>query len=393
MKIVHISMADFNGAGLCAYRICKAQRAMGMDSRMVVLKKKHKDDFIETYGGFTYFLYSILRKIKKLLRIPDDFNTCRELGKLHNGVYTLPVSHIDLTRVKIIREADIIHLHWVGNFLDYRTFFETLKKKPVVATLHDENLLYGLANIEKQLLPDNQLERKYYRLKFNEIQKLDKFGAVFLSKMGFRLYADHEMLSKAKKRIIYNMVDCGKFRPFPMLEARKCLGLCEDDMVFAFCACNINEPRKGLDELFEALLHINPNYKVIAIGKNRGQKKWANVMELGRISDPGEMSRVFSAANFFCMPSFKENFAQAPLEAMACGLPVIAFPCSGTEELITDMNGVRCEAFTIEALENGIRKALATQYDGTMIRNDMIERFSPEKIAGEYLDFYHELMK
>ena len=29
MKIVHISMADFNGAGLCAYRICKAQRAMG----------------------------------------------------------------------------------------------------------------------------------------------------------------------------------------------------------------------------------------------------------------------------------------------------------------------------------------------------------------------------
>lgn len=170
MKIVHISMADFNGAGLCAYRICKAQRAMGMDSRMVVLKKKHKDDFIETYGGFTYFLYSILRKIKKLLRIPDDFNTCRELGKLHNGVYTLPVSHIDLTRVKIIREADIIHLHWVGNFLDYRTFFETFKKKPVVATLHDENLLYGLANIEKQLLPDNQLERKYYRLKFNEIQ-------------------------------------------------------------------------------------------------------------------------------------------------------------------------------------------------------------------------------
>lgn len=28
MKIVHISMADYNGAGLCAYRICKAQRKM-----------------------------------------------------------------------------------------------------------------------------------------------------------------------------------------------------------------------------------------------------------------------------------------------------------------------------------------------------------------------------
>ncbi|MDR0185623.1 glycosyltransferase [Prevotella brunnea] len=393
MKIVHISMADFNGAGLCAYRICKAQRALGMDSRMVVLKKKHKDDFIETCGEMTYFLHSVLRKIKKLSGIHDDLNACRELGKIHNAVYTLPISPIDLTKVKTIREADIIHLHWVGGFLDYRTFFEAFKRKVIVVTMHDENLLYGLANIEKQWLPDNPLEQKYYRLKYKEIQKVDRFGAVFLSRMGFRLYGEHEMLAKAKKRIIYNMVDNAKFRPFPKSEARRRLGLSENDKLFAFCACNINERRKGLAELSEALLHINPDYKVLAIGKNRGEIKWANVKELGRISEPEEMSRVFSAADYFCMPSFKENFAQAPLEAMACGLPVIAFPCSGMEELITEENGVRCDDFTVEALENGIRKAMTTQYDGTAIRKDMMERFSPEKIAGEYINFYEEIIK
>lgn len=81
------------------------------------------------------------------------------------------------------------------------------------------------------------------------------------------------------------------------------------------------------------------------------------------------------------MPSYKEHFAQAPLEAMACGTPVIAFPCSGTEELITPQNGIRCTDFTLEALEEGIRKALQTEYNSDEIRQDMLNRYAPEKIA------------
>lgn len=386
-------MADFNGAGLCAYRICKAQRALGLDSRMVVLRKKHNDSFITEYGGMKYFLHSVLHKTKKLFYIHDDLNACRALAKKHNAVYTLPVSPIDLTSLKVIREADIIHLHWVGGFLDYRTFFDYFKDKPIVCTLHDQNLLYGLANIEQQRLADNPLERKYYNMKLEQLKKVKRLGVVFLSNMIYELFGKHEMIDLARKRIIYNLVEHEEYQPRPKSEARKRLGLSEEEKVFAFCACNIHDPLKGLSVLSEALLRIDASYKILAIGKNRSKMVWPNVMEVGRISDQEAMSWVLSAADYFCMPSFKENFAQAPIEAMACGLPVIAFPCSGTSELITPINGVRCDDFTVDALEKGIRKALQTEYDAAAIRKDVIARFSPQKIATDYLDFYNELLK
>lgn len=394
MRIVHLSMADFNGAGLCAYRICKSQREMGLDSQMVVLRKRHQDAFIHQCGRKRYFYHSALRKAKKLLGIHDDRNTCRQLGALHHAVYTLPVSSIDLGNVRVLREADLIHIHWVGDYLDYTTFFDHFKDKPIVFTLHDENALYGIANIEQQLLPENALEKKYYKVKYDNLQKVQRLGVVFLSKMGYDLYGDHEMIAGRPKTIIHNSVNHRLYHPVDRQEARRRLGVDGGCKIFAFCACNIDEPRKGLDVLSATLRRIDPAFRILAVGRNRShpRRSWPNVIEVGALHDPEEISWKLSAADYFCLPSAKENFAQVPLEAMACGLPVIAFPCSGTEELITPMNGVRCGAFTSEALEAGIRTAMAVAYDPDAIRRDVIARFSPGKIAREYMAFYQEVM-
>lgn len=200
------------------------------------------------------------------------------------------------------------------------------------------------------------------------------------------------MIAHARKTLIYNMVDYRLFQPKDKTGARARLGISPEAKIFAFCACNINEPRKGLNELSLALGRISPDYRILAIGKNRSHSAWDNVIETGRTNDAEQLSWFLSAADYFCMPSFKENFAQTPIEAMACGLPVVAFPCSGTEELITPANGIRCSDFTPEALEEGLRTALATSYGAKAIRQDVIERFSPEKIGNEYLRFYQEVM-
>ncbi|SFF86021.1 glycosyltransferase [Prevotella sp. KH2C16] len=391
MKIIHISTDDFNGAGLCAYRICKAQRELGLDSQLIVRRRKHTDDFVHSYGNYTYFTHSILHKARKLLHIKDDRNICRKLTKLYNAVYTLPTSPIDLSRHPLVQQADIIHIHWVGEFLDYRTFFDALREKPMIFTMHDENLLYGITNLEQQRLSQHPLEQKYYQLKLEKIRLLQQMGVVFLSKMGFRQYGEHEMIAHARKTLIYNMVDYRLFQPKNKAEARARLDIAPETKIFAFCACNINEPRKGLNELSLVLGRISPEYRILAIGKNRSRSSWDNVIEIGRMDNPEQLSWLLSAADYFCLPSFKENFAQTPIEAMACGLPVVAFPCSGMEELITPFNGIRCSDFTPEALEEGIRTALATSYDAKVIRQDVIERFSPEKIGKDYLRFYQEV--
>ena len=75
---------------------------------------------------------------------------------------------------------------------------------------------------------------------------------------------------------------------------------------------------------------------------------------------------------------------------MACGIPSIVFPVSGTEELITNENGIRCTDFTVESLCSGITKAMNTTYNAQKIREDMITRFSPSKIAEDYLTLYRK---
>ena len=105
------------------------------------------------------------------------------------------------------------------------------------------------------------------------------------------------------------------------------------------------------------------------------------------------MSIAYSCADYFVMPSMKEAFAQTPIESMACGVPAIVFPVSGTDELITPINGIRTKGFTSKDLEEAITMALSTQYSSKAIRDDMIYRFSPVVIAKKYISFYNNMLK
>lgn len=81
------------------------------------------------------------------------------------------------------------------------------------------------------------------------------------------------------------------------------------------------------------------------------------------------------------------------MEAMACGTPVVAFPCSGAHDLINQENGVVCDDFTVEALAEGIRLAMSRTYDSKKIREDVINRLSYDKIAKQYVELYEKILR
>jgi hypothetical protein len=70
----------------------------------------------------------------------DSFQKKQMLkGKPSNyEVFSFPQTVYNITKHPLVQEADIIHLHWVANFLDYRSFFKQIQK-PIVWTLHDLN--------------------------------------------------------------------------------------------------------------------------------------------------------------------------------------------------------------------------------------------------------------
>ena len=290
--------------------------------------------------------------------------------------------------------ADVIHLHHVGDYIDYPSFFGGIGRKPVVMTLHDENFFYGLAYYESHLQREHPLERYYAELKRKAFAQAQNMGIVLLSEYFREKFHGHQLLQGNEVRVINNAVDTTVYKPIPKTDARQRLGLSTDDTLIVFSAFVVSDQRKGLDKLSEAVARIgNPRIRIVAAGQNIHHRSWPNVIEMGYKATAEALCEVLSAADFFALPSSQEAFALAPMQALACGLPVVAFPVSGTAELINERNGVVCRDFTVEALQEGITTLMGRPYDGAAIRQDMVNRFSPEVIARKYCCLYHDLMQ
>ena len=393
MKVLHICSYDFGGAGLCCLRINDALKKAGIESNVLVLSRKSGRDDVHDLGYYRWFFWRLLNKCIRLLGFSlTDYNRTRKLiNQLHIAL-SLPTSIFDVSKSDLVNEADIIHVHWVGDFVDLPSLSKKVNK-PIVWTLHDENLFCGIRHYEEPAL-NSPLESKYYNIKLNSIKRISKLGIVFLSNMMYESFYNREMVKGRQMTIINNSVDYEAFKPLDKQQTRHLLGINKESIVFVFVAASINDKRKGLDLLSETLQRMNiPNAVILAVGDNKDGIKRKNVISIGAKNSSDELCAAYSCGDFFVMPSKKEAFAQTPLEAMACGLPVVAFPVSGTEELINDNNGVTCDGFTSESLEKGLRTAMNRNYSSEYIRQYIIENFSPEVMAEKYKKFYVEILK
>ena len=394
MRVLHISTSDSGGAGLCCLRIHQALLDIGVDSKVVTLHNTRK-----VYGEYEYgfFVDFFLSRIPSLLfRIMGlsytKHNAVRNLSKRYENFYSLPVSSVNLLNCEWVKWADVIHLHWINNYLDYPTFFKKVGK-PVVWTLHDENFFYGIAHYSNFVLENHPMEKYYATLKCESIGLIKQLGIVFLSEYMKKKFEGNKLLQGRITCIINNPVDVDLYKPIVRSEARRKIGIADDEVVFAFSAMSICEDRKGLKTLIKAIGNLgNPKIKILAIGNNSEGVVLPNVISVGVKKDAAAMSEALSAANYFAMPSYQEAFAQGPMEAMACGLPVVAFPVSGTSELINDKNGVVCDDFTVDSLQTGIMRIMSKDFDSTDIRKFINDYFSSETIAHKYLNFYREIL-
>ncbi|MCC7355734.1 MAG: glycosyltransferase family 4 protein [Anaerolineae bacterium] len=132
------------------------------------------------------------------------------------------------------------------------------------------------------------------------------------------------------------------------------------------------EPRKGLDTLvnaFAALAGDFPHALVIA-----GKKGWytlplfRQVEALGlrhRIRftdyvDDADLPVVYNLADIFVFPSRYEGFGLPPLEAMACGVPVVSSNAASLPEVVGDA-GVLVSPDNVEALAAAMRQLLVNE--------------------------------
>ena len=107
-----------------------------------------------------------------------------------------------------------------------------------------------------------------------------------------------------------------------------------------------------------------------------------------------EMQALYTGAEALLFPSYHEGFGLPPLEAMACGTPVVASNRSSIPEVVGD-----CAISVDPDDAEGMASALARIRDDAIVRNDLIAKgyarsklFSWESMARKTLAVYEEVL-
>jgi starch synthase len=146
---------------------------------------------------------------------------------------------------------------------------------------------------------------------------------------------------------IPNPVDLEIWRPRDRAAARATLGIPAQARVVAWHG-RVQQPKKGLDILIDAWSRVATEAAAVLLLVGTGEdaeevrrliagRELADVVWVDRfMHDRAELAGLLAAADVYAFASRHEGFAVSPLEAMACGLPVVSTDVSGIRDLLAD---------------------------------------------------------
>lgn len=226
--------------------------------------------------------------------------------------------------------------------------------------------------------------------------------------------ADLVRLYGANARCIA-MVPCGvdlaMFKPSSRALARRSLGLRSDEFVVLQLGRLV--PRKGIDNVIRAVAQMDRSLPVrlIVVGGESAQPDERATPEIGRLraiaQECGVAGRVqfighrqrdelracYAAANVFVTTPWYEPFGITPLEAMACGTPVIGSAVGGIQHSVVDgVTGYLVPPHDPPALARRLTELhdnpmLAQAFGRAGIRR-VRSMFTWERVARELIDVY-----
>jgi glycosyltransferase involved in cell wall biosynthesis len=129
-------------------------------------------------------------------------------------------------------------------------------------------------------------------------------------------------------------------------------------------------PYKRLDLAIDAFTKLGRPLKVVGTGRQREAlqaRAGKNIEFLGHVSD-ADLPRLVAHARAFIMPG-EEDFGIAPVEAMACGVPVIAYAAGGALDTQCDgKTGVLFREPSVDSLCEAVKRFETLQFDPLTIR-------------------------
>lgn len=334
----------------------------GKSSRIEKARNFAKDNITLNYSDFSGYLY---RAVSTFLPVPYSFFFGKDSDVTHFFNYIVPPF---VHGKKVVTVHDMV----------YKAFPETVRGRTRLM------LETGLKKSMKRadiIVTDSEFSR-------NEIIKY---------------FPEHS----GKIRVVPCGVDCRRFRPCENPETIEKVKKSLEIEGNYFLYVGTIEPRKNLVRMIKAYKvftkHVkNPPKLVLA-----GAKGWlcddiyALVRKLGIDNQviftkyvPSEnMHILIGGAIAFVFPSLYEGFGMPPLEAMACGVPVLTSNEASLPEVVGDC-AVICDAYSVKSIAKGLYRL----YKNPDLRKELSRRgheraglFTWENSAKKLHAIYREL--
>ena len=206
-------------------------------------------------------------------------------------------------------------------------------------------------------------------------------------------------------RVIPNFLDCEEYqrRPDAALRERLCP---RKDYDFLVTHVSNFRPVKRVGVVLDVFREIRKSVRarlvLVGDGPDRGTLE-RRVAEYGMtdvvefVGEQLDLEPFLSAADLFLLPSVQESFGMAALEAMACGVAVVASRIGGLPEIIEDgVTGFVCPP---DAIDQMAERGVTLLTDATLrsrITRTAIERVRTDYCEGvivpQYEAFYREVL-
>lgn len=263
-------------------------------------------------------------------------------------------------------DVDIIHVHsaiWAGVVVSK---IAKNKNIPYVITEHRSVFLNDELLYSKNLKQD-------IKYAFDNAKSIISVSAEMKTKL--------LRFTNTRMDIIPNMVNTNVFIPLKEISKNK---------EFTFISVGNFSKVKAYDVLikaFNALTDELKNIRLVLIGKGEDEKELQKLTS-DKISflaykTINELVVEYNKAHVFVSSSRKETFGLAMIEAMSCGLPVLATKTAGAKDIVNNENGLFCEINCINDLSTKMKEIYLeyNKFESKIIRNNIITKYSFELVA------------
>lgn len=383
MRVLHVNTNDTGGAAIAARRLHLLLLDIGIESKMLFLKRQSKTPIPEAYYIEDQYSTLLFKAKEKLNALYNRRRTLSKTSVYFNGAESL----FDITKHPLFQWAEVIHLHWVVKLIDWKTVFS--QKKSFVWTFHDMNPFTGGEHYKTGYNNEfSNVSKDNIALKKGAI-KDSKIQVVCPSKWLAQLAKASEVFENFPVSTVRNPIDIEVFRPIDKSELKAKYGLDANKKTILFVAENPHDERKGFQLLMNALPKLNNSSIELAVIGNASHinTDLPNAHFFGSISDEQTMVELYNAADVFIIPSIEDNLPNTVSESLLCGTPVVGLKVGGIQEMVKDgINGYLAEK--PEDLSIAIQSVLNSKFNADEISKNILSELDSQLILLQLKGIY-----